>query len=408
MSAFLAGCGDLPPVRLQLGAGDRPAQYTQAGLIAADEPEAVLAARDVLMAGGSAADAAAALGLVLTVTLPSRAGLGGGGACVHFDARAAKAEVLDFMAPAAADDVGARFLAAVPAASRGLFALHARYGVMPWPQVVAPAENLARFGHRVSRAFALDLKEYSGALVNDRTALAAFMTPRRQMLQAGDVLRQVDLATMLGRLRARGPGDFYAGTLARDVEDAIAVSGGAVTAADLRAFVPQWRAAIGVDEGSARLFTPSRSITGGDFGAGEIKPGAAEKAPGATGFVVADSHGNAVACVLTMRQIFGLGIMPMGSGFLLAPGPQVAPQHIVPVIGISPTDHHMIYAAAVGGPNALAQAAIAVRTKQAPADGAGLVNMLVCGGGENATSSRCQAVNDPRGAGYALMLAPKE
>ena len=373
MSGFLAACSGLPTIRLQLGAGDHTAQRSDAALIAADEPQAVLAARDVLLAGGSAADAAVTLGLALTVTLPSRAGLGGGGVCMHFAAAKATAETLDFLNRAAADDSSARVRAGVPATARGLFALHAKYGVLPWAQVVAPAENLARFGHPVSQAFAADLNAHGDRLINDRTALTAFMTPRRQMLQAGETVRYLDLAATLGRVRSRDL-DFNA------------------------PFAPEWTAAVGADAGTSRVFFSPPHITGSD----------SSDSSGTTGFVIADSHGDAVACVLTMGRVFGLGIMPMGTGFLLAPAPDAARQQMAPVIGINRADRSLVFAAAAAGSNALAQATQAARSGRIPAEGAGLSNMLVCDGRENATSSRCRAINDPRGAGYALVLAPRE
>ena len=54
------------------------------GAIVTEDPAAGLAGRQVLSAGGTAGDAAVAAGFILAVTLPSRAGLGGGGACLAF------------------------------------------------------------------------------------------------------------------------------------------------------------------------------------------------------------------------------------------------------------------------------------------------------------------------------------
>ncbi len=369
----------MPRIKVQLGAGGG-APAAGAAMVTGDEPAAVLAARDILAAGGAAADAAVTLGLTLAVTLPSQAGLGGGGACLVHDAEKRTTEALDFRAPAAADDSSARFRVAVPATARGLFALHARYGSLPWARVVAPAETAARFGTRVSRAFAQDLAASGDALAGDRAALTAFMTARRQVVQAGDNLVQINLAATLARIRARGPGDFYAGPFARELADGISAAGGAVSATDLGALAPRWTKANETSAGMQSVFSLPEDVAGG--------ADAVEGQSGATGFVIADGRGGVVACVLTMGRVFGLGIMPAQVGFLLAPAPD-APGTSKPRLGASIAVNRVTAA--------LLDAEARTR----------FVNKLACAPPENATPN-CRAAADTRGAGYALTLDPKD
>jgi len=429
----VASCEGLPSIQLQLGGTAAPPRANFVGLIAADEPQAVLVAQQILLAKGNAIDAAVAMGFTLSVTLPSSAGLGGGGACIVHDAVSGTTEALDFTLKASSDDGAARYRAAVPALARGLFALHAKYGAAPWQQAVMPAENLARFGHQVTRAFARDLAADGGVLVNDRTALAAFMTPRRQTVQAGDNLKQLDLATVLGRLRGRGPGDLYAGALGKDTEDAIAAAGSAITAADLREYLPRWVPAGAFDEGQTRFFYLPADIGGADFAAAFARgpqSAAGESASGSTSYVVADAAGGAVACTLSMGRAFGLGIMPAGLGFLLAPAPDglgaEAPM-LAPVMGINHPTNRMVFMGASGGVDAMTQAIAAARavmieghtpaqfaatlekaqdTTQAPARRSGLVTILSCRISAEAAPV-CEAQADPRGAGYALIVGPE-
>src|SRR5262245_18651398 len=110
-----------------------------AGVAVADDPRAVIAARDILVAGGSAADAAVALYFTLAVTLPSSAGLGGGGICLVHAPDSERPYVLDFLPRASADgSIG------LPGNVRGMAMLHAEYGRIRWMQLLAPAEDLAR------------------------------------------------------------------------------------------------------------------------------------------------------------------------------------------------------------------------------------------------------------------------
>ncbi|MBD3660908.1 MAG: gamma-glutamyltransferase, partial [Arenibacter algicola] len=109
------------------------------GGVVADEPRAALIGRDILSRGGSAADAATAMYFTMAVTLPSRAGLGGGGVCLAFDAESGETDMLDFVARAPVDGAaGVERPSAIPANPRGFFALQARHGTLDWREVVAP------------------------------------------------------------------------------------------------------------------------------------------------------------------------------------------------------------------------------------------------------------------------------
>ena len=235
------------------------------GGVAADEPRAVLIGRSILAAGGNAADAATAIGLTLTVTLPSSAGLAGGGVCLVHNPFAGKVEALDFL-PAAPREVPASATrpSAVPTLPRGLYALHSRYGRQRWSQVVTPAEGIARFGAPVSRAFAADLAKVEAPLMADVAARRIFArSGSGGAVKEGDTLIQMDLSTVLSRLRTLGPGDFYSGSLARALVAAVQDAGGSLSLDDLRNYTPEWRPTVQRSFGyRVAHFAPASTVGG--------------------------------------------------------------------------------------------------------------------------------------------------
>ncbi len=212
------------------------------GGVAVDEPRASLVGRDILSSGGSAADVAVAVSFALSVTLPSSASLGGGGVCVVHDAESNTTESLNFL-PTVPKKIpaGAARPVAVPGTVRGLALLHAKYGRLPWSQLVSPAESLARFGNQVSRAFARDLDRMPPAMKAAPEILRIFGRGRGgRLIREGDFFKQLNLSTVLGRIRAHGAGDFYTGLTGRQFAAAVAKAGGGLSLNNLRSYTPLW------------------------------------------------------------------------------------------------------------------------------------------------------------------------
>lgn len=234
------------------------------GGVSADEPRAAIVAREVLGIGGNAVDAAVALYFTSAVTFPASASLGAGGVCLVYDADERKVESLLFPAvPPPSADQNTRLKIAIPGAVRGMFALHARYGKLHWNQLLAPAEQLARLGHPMSRAMAKDLARVAVPLFNNLGIAAIFGRQDGTPLNEGELLVQLDLAGVISQLRTRGPGSFYSGALARNLVQSVAASGGSLTMDDLRGYQPEWRETIQTPYGDNVIHSVPPPLPGG-------------------------------------------------------------------------------------------------------------------------------------------------
>ena len=404
LALALGGCAGKPDESLRGTTG-----FVQGfiGGVVADEPRAALAGREILSAGGTAADAAVATYFALAVTLPSRASLGGGGVCLVLDPPKDKAEMLDFIAPGpkSAPGAGVGGPAATPMNPRGFFVLHSRYGRLKWAQLAAPAANMARFGVPVSRAFVRDLAPAAAVIAANAETRRIFGRPDGSgPLREGDRMIQVDLAALLDRIRNQGPGDMYVGEDARQLVQAYRTVGLALNRDDLRAAVPVWRDPIAVPLESlgrrAIAYFAVPPAAGGAVAARIIasladkeryaRAGANDRAPlfieaatraraetppvlalaegsAATAFVAADREGMVVACAITPHHPFGTGRIAPGTGILAASvsgagaqGPAALAAMIVNGRG---RDGAIFAAAASGGAAAAtAMAEVAART----------------------------------------------
>lgn len=426
------------------------------GGVVADEPRAALAGREVLSGGGTAADAAVAIGFAMSVTLPSRAGLGGGGACLAFagardSVNAGVPEAVLFV-PAAGGGGGDR-PSATPMLARGLFALHSRYGKRPFESLVSPAEQMARFGVSVSRAFARDLAVVAGPLSGNPGARAVFFRDGRP-LGEGDTLVQGDLGATLASLRTAGVGDLYQGALARKL-----VESGSMQAETLRAALPKvvppltirgpsgsnlsflpppldgGLAAAGAylalqenpaasDAANARALALAARFRQGGLTIGAdaaaslaqtLPPGNLPALPASASFATLDRDGNAVVCVVSMNNLFGTGRVAPGTGMLIAASPDAVPPPLLSA-AIAWNPNVRAFRAAVGGSGqagaplatafALAQALgdqrrVPVPMEQ-PVPDPGRANVIECNRLLPSEEGSCGWATDPRGAGLAI------
>ena len=135
-----------------------------------------------------------------------------------------------------------------------MFALHAKYGRLPWTQLVGSAESLARLGHPASRALARALAATPQAVADPATA-AIFADKSGNPVAEGGRIQQPALAGSLSLLR-RQPTQFYAGPFAHRLAADYRQAGINMTIEALRGYVPRFRPAIVVQRANQVAFFP--------------------------------------------------------------------------------------------------------------------------------------------------------
>jgi gamma-glutamyltranspeptidase/glutathione hydrolase len=234
---------------------------TGAGVVSAADPRAAEAGAAMLAAGGTAADAAIATMIALTVVEPQSSGIGGGAFFLWHDPRAggpgqSKIVTLDGRerAPAAAapdrflkpDGSPMSFREAVPGGKSvgvpGVIRLaaeaHRRWGTLSWPKLFEPSIRMAEEGVVLTDRFAR-FTGFREEMLRATPSGSVFLGPDGKAWPAGHRLAMPELARTLREIAEGGPDRFYSGRIAAAIVTAVntaPINAGDMTEADLAAY----------------------------------------------------------------------------------------------------------------------------------------------------------------------------
>ncbi|MGE0459806.1 MAG: gamma-glutamyltransferase [Vicinamibacterales bacterium] len=242
---------------LTLQAGSAPVR-ARTGMVVSQSDIASEVGWQVIKSGGNAIDAAVATAFALAVTHPTAGNIGGGGFIVY-RAASGQATSFDFREAAPAGSNPEMWLkdgkydydlhhnshrsVGVPGTVAGLHMAWKELGSKPWKDLVTPAIALARDGFEVSHGLARSLAGQLDEFKKYPASLAQF-SKNGQPYEAGDILKQPDLARTLQRIADQGPAGFYEGETAALIEKDMKANGGLITRDDLKKYQAKKREVI--------------------------------------------------------------------------------------------------------------------------------------------------------------------
>ncbi|MDD2446319.1 MAG: gamma-glutamyltransferase [Tissierellia bacterium] len=220
------------------------------GMLATAKPEASEVGIEIMKNGGNAIDAAVATAFALGVVEPNASGLGGGGFMIIRFAETGEEAFFDFreVAPgnATADmyeldeegkvvnegkTVGGK-AAGIPGEVAGLLTALETYGSMSREEVMQPAIDIAENGFLVTDNF-VGIIQDNFEKINKFDATKEIYLKNGLPFEAGDTIKNPDLAETLKIIVKEGKDGFYKGQVAEDIVKAANDAGGIFALEDL-------------------------------------------------------------------------------------------------------------------------------------------------------------------------------
>ena len=250
---------DLPEQYRSWDANGNPVNYekyatAENGMVAALRYEPAEIGKRIMEQGGTAIDAAVAVALALTVTMPHMCSIAGGGIMTFYNAEQDKVVFLSFreVAPqfqtaelwvedGEGNVIGSHksvggLACGVPGEVAGLYYALKTYGTMEWADVVQPSIDLAREGFIMTPELREGVNYAYNVFANNPELSEIYLDEDGLVIEAGQLVKNEYLAKAYETLRDQGRDAVYGGVLGEAIVKAAQATGGVMTMADLEAY----------------------------------------------------------------------------------------------------------------------------------------------------------------------------
>lgn len=271
---FLSGCSGKTDNKIISG---KSITVSNAIVVSA-HPEASNVGVNILNMGGNAFDAAIATEFALAVCYPAAGNIGGGGLIV-LRTKDGNTASIDYRekAPGKANrdlfldregnvidglSTSSHLASGVPGTVAGMAELHARYGSMPFADLVQPAVDLAANGFPLTKSQAESFNSMRKIFQERNKSDIAFVNEQGKW-EEGDIFVQPELAVTLELIRDNGADGFYSGPTAEMIVNEMSSGGGIITLEDLRDYKAVWREPIRGRYGDYEIISMAPPSSGG-------------------------------------------------------------------------------------------------------------------------------------------------
>ena len=219
----------------------QPVNAENVGVTSSADPRVTAAGMEMLRLGGSAADAAMAMMLTLTVVEPQSSGIGGGGFLLYQDSAKGVLSTMNGRETATAAATADRFVGpdgkalgfleafqggrsvGVPGNVQLMAQTHRKWGKLPWATIFKPAIRLSEKGFIVNKTLESRLQSIQPLWSNFDEARTLYWRDGKPV-RAGMKLKNPKLASTMKLLAKKGPEAFYSGPVAAQIVNTVTTS----------------------------------------------------------------------------------------------------------------------------------------------------------------------------------------